>query len=107
MLGVVGRLTEPQYRATMEPGPRRVNDGEPPPFDFWYYFDLIPDADFEGHDFAEGEVAYAWRMPSGTLEHVLVRCATPQIFLVLVLDLRFGTVYGHYLLDLRDFSEPG
>ena|SRR3569833_2029905 len=104
MLSGMGRLSEWQYRATMEPGAVRVSDGAEPPFDFWDYFDAIPEHDFEGHDFSAGEVAYAWRMPSGVHEHVLIRCGTPDIFLVLILDLPEHEVYGHHLLDLRHLS---
>jgi hypothetical protein len=34
-------------------------------------------------------------------EHVLIRCDTPNVFLVLVLDLRAETVMGHHLLNLN------
>ena len=94
-------LTEAEYRATMDPHPVEVGPDEAPPFDFWGYFESIPHADFEGHDFSAGAVSYAWTMPATDCQHVLVRCETANVFLVLILDLRRSHVHGHHLLDLR------
>ncbi|MFD0855995.1 hypothetical protein ACFQ07_27395 [Actinomadura adrarensis] len=94
------RLTEAEYLATMGPVPERVGLDESPPFDFWPYFDSIPRGDFGEFDFSAGEVGYAWNMPSGCHQHVLIRCETPDVFLVLVLDLPRQRVHGHHLLDL-------
>lgn len=93
-------LTEAEYKATMEPEPIQIGPDDEPPFDFWPYFDAIPEAHLGDHDFSEGGVNYAWQMPTGKLQHVLVNCETPNVFLVLVLDLRTETVLGHYLLDI-------
>jgi hypothetical protein len=95
-------LTEAEYKATMEPEPIRIGPDDEPPFDFWPYFDMVPEEDFGGHDFSEGGVTYAWHMPDGNLQHVLVNCEKPSVFLVLVLDLSNRVVVGHYLLNLLD-----
>ncbi|WP_432827908.1 hypothetical protein [Dactylosporangium sp. CA-092794] len=84
----------------MEPEPVRIGPEAEPPFDFWSYVDEIPEADLGGHDFSAGNVTYAWHMPHGNLQHVLVNCEEPNVFLVLVLDLAAGSVLGHYLLDI-------
>lgn len=95
------RLTETEFLATIDPHPERVGPDDAPPFDFWDYFDSIPDEDFHGHDFSDGTVTEARTMPATDHQHVLVRCDAPNVFLVLVLDLRQRQVYGHHLLDLR------
>ncbi|MFC4149551.1 hypothetical protein ACFO0M_25165 [Micromonospora mangrovi] len=94
-------LTEDEYKATMGPDPVRVGTDQEPPFDFWPYVDSVPEDDLDGHDFSEGRVPYVWQMPDGVHQHVLVECETPNVFLVLVLDLRAGSVLGHHLLDLN------
>ncbi|MFC0030206.1 hypothetical protein ACFFMM_11815 [Micromonospora chaiyaphumensis] len=95
------RLTEDEYKATMGPHPTRVGPDQEPPFDFWPYFDSIPEDDFNGHDFSEVRVTYVWQSPDGAHQHVLVDCETPNVFLVLVLDLHACSVLGHFLLDLN------
>jgi hypothetical protein len=72
-----------------------------PLFDFWPYFDEIPPSDFAGADCSSATVDSARTDPSGRWEHVLVRSATPNVFMVIVLDLDRGEVYGHHLLDLN------
>jgi hypothetical protein len=95
------RLTEDEYKATWAPNPARVELDAAPPFDFWPYFEAIPPDDLAPHDFSDGAVTHAWRMPGTTYEHVLVRCRTPDVFLVLVLDVAGHTVVGHRVLDLN------
>jgi hypothetical protein len=94
-------LTSEQFRATFGEPPQRVGADERPLFDFWPYFGSIPESDFEGHDCSAGRVEYAWRMLPGRFEHVLVSSEDRNVFMVLVLDLPAGVVYGHRLLDLN------
>jgi hypothetical protein len=95
------KLTEDDYKATWAPDPISVDLAAEPSFDFWPYFDAIPPEDFGGHDFSAGVVPHAWRMPGGPYEHVLVQCETPNVFLVLVLDVMDRAVTGHHLLSLN------
>jgi hypothetical protein len=94
------KLTEDEYKATMDRRPIAVDPGEAPPFDFWPYFSTIPPADFGGHDFSAGAVPYAWRMPDSGFQHVLVGSQTPNVFLVLVLNVAGRSVAGHHLLSV-------
>jgi hypothetical protein len=96
----VRKLSADEFKATTGPAPVRVGVDEAPPFDFWGYFDAIPEEDFGGHDFSAGRVEYAWRMP--VHEHVLVNCGRPNVYLVLVLYLDARRVAGHHLLDLNE-----
>ncbi len=68
---------------------------------FWEYFEAIPTEDFDGHDFSEGRVSYAWKMHGTAYQHVLVECQTSNVFLVLVLDVPERLVAGHHLLNLN------
>jgi hypothetical protein len=94
-------LSEDEFKATTSPEKERVGLDAAPPFDFWEYFAAIPVADFGGHDFSDGGVSYAWTMLGTPYQHVLVECATADVFLVLVLDLAGRSVAGHHLLDLN------
>ena len=40
-------------------------------------------------------------MGEDTWQHVLVRDTEPNVFLVIVLDMKARTVLGHHLLDLN------
>lgn len=100
------KLSEDEYKATYAPHPVQLGPDEEPPFDFWPYFEAIPSADFGGHDFSAGVVPYVWRMPETVYEHVLVQCETPNVFLVLVLDMGSHSVVGHHLLDLNQIYGP-
>jgi hypothetical protein len=95
------KLTEDEFKTTVTPHPVEIDPDEAPPFDFWPYLEAIPTEDFGGHDFSPGAVPYAWRMPESAYEHVLVGCETPNVFLVLVLDVIARSVVGHHLLDLN------
>jgi hypothetical protein len=97
----VRRLADEEFKATMGSDRERVSLDAEPPFDFWDYFEAIPPADFCEHDFSEGRVSYAYNMRGTTYQHLLVECETPNVFLVLVLDVTGRSVAGHHLLDLN------
>jgi hypothetical protein len=94
------RLSEAEFSATFKPPMQRLPPEQVPPFDFWDYFDRIPEADFAGFDCSQGSVTYVYGDADGRFEHVLVNSDEPEVFMVLVLDPARNTVLGHHLLDL-------
>lgn len=96
----VRRLTEAEFKATSGEPMRRVAPDEGPVFDFWPYFEAIPEEDFEGFDCSAGSVSWVWEHPDGLYQHVLVDSEDRDVFMVLVLDLGVKLVIGHRLLDL-------
>ena len=86
-LDQVRRLTEAEFKSTMRPMARRIGLDERPPFDFWTYFDAIPNGDWAGHDFSAGTVSFAYEMTGTDWEHVLVESTDRNVNTVLVLDL--------------------
>ena len=98
----MNRLDETAFKATFREPMQRVGDDDEPPFDYWPYFEQIPEADFEGFDCTEGQVDWAWRTPDGCFEHVLINTREDaDVFMVLVLDRQDRAVFGHRLLNLK------
>ncbi|MDR2188006.1 MAG: hypothetical protein LBE62_08140 [Azonexus sp.] len=98
------KLTQEQFDATFAAPMRRLPQDAEPPFNFWPYFDAIPQDDFSGHQFP-GEVTYVYEHPSGKFLHVLVNSEDPNVFLAIVLDMANRCVLGHRLLEFS--SEYG
>jgi hypothetical protein len=95
-------LDETTYKATFRDPMRRVGEDEEPSFDFWAYFETIPVVDFAGYDCSEGQVDWVWRTTDGCYEHVLINTRDDaDVFMVLVLDLQAGSVFGHRILNLK------
>lgn len=80
-------LSEADYLATMAEPMKRLASDAGAPFEFWDYFEHIPQTDFCGHDCSAGSVTYVWEHPTGRFQHVLVDSTEKNIFMVLVLDL--------------------
>jgi hypothetical protein len=98
----MNRLDETAFKATFREPMQRVGDDEEPPFDFWTYFEQIPEADFEGFDCSEGQVDIAWRTGDGRFEHILVNTREDlDAFMVIVLDRDTNSVLGHRFLNLK------
>lgn len=95
------QLSEAEFLATFAEPMKRVASGVSPPFPFWNYFDAIPSSHLEGHDCSAGSVTYVWEHPSGRFQHVLVDSEDKNVFMVLVLDIPGGVVFGHRLLNLN------
>ena len=95
-------LSESDFSATFSYPMHRVPLEAEPPFDFWNYFDSIPAEHFCGHDCSSAEVDYAYTSDCDSYQHVLVNSESKNVFMVLVLDLRDNSVFGHRLLNLNE-----
>jgi hypothetical protein len=95
------RLSESEFRATFAEPMRSVSLEAEPPVDFWGYVDTIPEEDFAGHDCSEGKVGHVWDDATGRFQHILIQSEDRNVFMVIVVELREGTVFGHRLLDLN------
>lgn len=96
------QLAQSEFLTTFTAPMQRVSVDTPPPFDFWDYFEAIPEADFNGRDCSDGLVDYAWTDATEKFQHVLVSSEEENAFMVLVLDLSDKSVYGHRLLNLNE-----
>lgn len=92
-------LSEAEFLATMDE-PRPVDLSQGVPFDFWPYVDSLP-PDVDGYIVEREEVTASSVMRSGHWQHVLLATDMPNVFVVLVLDLREQAVLGHRLLNLN------
>jgi hypothetical protein len=99
------RISDEEWPELFGSPMQRVSRDEEPPFDFWPYFEKIPQGDFNGHDCSEGRVECVYRHPTGRLEHVLVNSNDHDVFMVIVLDRVANSVVGHHLLDLLSLYE--
>lgn len=95
------QLSEAEYLATMAEPMKPVDTEAEAPFEFWDYFEAIPETHFEGHDCSEGLVPCVWEHPAGSFQHVLVGSEDENVFMVLVLDMKSRNVLGHRLLNLN------
>ena len=64
----------------------------------WPYVEAIPVADLEGFDI--GDVAHVYLNPSGNYQHVLLATEAPNVFLVIVINLKQVKIQGYHLLNL-------
>ena len=94
-------LSQSEFLQTFGQPMRKAEPDAEPPFDFWGYFESIPKVEFAAHDCSGCKVDTVYREPSGQFEHVLVTSEDKNVFMVLVLDRKAGSVYGHRLLDLN------
>lgn len=96
------RLSKDEYLSFFGKPMTPAAPGTQPPFDFWTYFEQIPEADFDGHDFSKGEVDTVYIEPTRRYEHVLINSEDKNVFLVLILDRQEQKVVGHRVLDLNE-----
>src|SRR4051812_48338742 len=94
-------LTDQEFRETFASPMHRVALDSAPPVAFWPYFDAIPLDHFAGHACSGQTVRHAWIDSTGRFQHVLVDAADKDVFMVIVLNLREQSVFGHRLLNLK------
>ncbi|MCU1678931.1 MAG: hypothetical protein JWM93_3689 [Frankiales bacterium] len=101
------RLSEAEYTATIygRPRPNSGPDdsvaGAQNAFGTQAYFESLPGAEWQGHDFSGGAVSLVYTMAGRRWRHVLVESTNPLVKLVLVINLTQREVHGHFVLDLR------
>lgn len=96
-------LNDATFKETFGDRMERILSITEPPFDFWPYFEAIPDEDFEHQDCSEGIVDWVWRSEDGRFEHVLVNSSDDEeAFMVIVIDRTANSVFGHHFLNLKN-----
>lgn len=95
-------LPQQVWEKTFSDEMKRLDSSSVPPFEFWPYFDQIPEEDFEEYDCSNCEVEYVYSSGSGGFVHVLVNSDDRDIFMVVVLDLSLQRVAGHRLVNFRE-----
>jgi hypothetical protein len=99
----MSRLDDASFKGTFEDRMERIVSWTEPPFDFWPYFESIPNEDFEHHDCSEGIVDWVWRSEDGRFEHILVNTREDEdAFMVIVLDREANSVFGHHFINLKN-----
>jgi hypothetical protein len=96
----VALLTRAQYEGTTGDTPMTVVQwsDEIRTVPLAEYFSTIPEGDLGGHDFSARRVVAVYRDASGRFLHFHLAAATPDVFLVIVVDESAPAVYGHSLL---------
>lgn len=69
--------------------------------DIWPYIGVIPPFDLQGHEIYDHFVEYVYRDGSEHFDHVFVMTKTPNVYLVIVIDIVLDCIYGHIILDLN------
>nr|WP_321442364.1 hypothetical protein [uncultured Hyphomonas sp.] len=94
-------LNAAEFRATFEHPMRDVLETATSVIDIWPYVAAIPVNELFGSLIIDGSVQHAYRNRSDTFDHVLVVTQTPNVFVVVIVDLVRNEIFGHHLLDLN------
>ena len=96
-------LTENEYLATMSGGMKNVTDTAGGIVDIWEYASnfgvrmLLSDYGFENRI-----IEAVYENFSCTYQHILLFGLRENVYIVVVVDMQKGEVYGHYYLDLNE-----
>ena len=95
-------LIAAEYKATMSVGMKLLQPEDVShPVALGDYVRSIPEKDLDGHDFTSKEIVAVCRDPSDRWVHVLLKSASREVYLVIVVDQTRRSVHGHHLLDLH------
>jgi hypothetical protein len=97
----LNKLDDVAFRAILADPMKDVTKTAQPQFDIWPYVKSVPSDDFIGHEIWEEFVECVYRTPDDRFDLVHVCTRTPNVFLVIVVDLIQHTICGHHLLDLN------
>ena len=95
------QLSETEFKSTMS-GMTNVTDSGDATVDIWEYVDqlvklgVVPKVVYD-----DTLVEYVYRNDTKTFDHVLLPVGTPNVFVVVIVDLVNKCAYGHYPIDLN------
>jgi len=95
-------LDENGFRKTFIGRMRDVTDDAAPVADIWPYVAAIPRSDLGGRRFLPEVVEFVYRSGDEAFDHVLIPTSEANVYLVVVVDRRAKTVFGHHILNLRE-----
>lgn len=98
-------LDDFEFKATFESPMQDITSTASEVIDIWQYVDAVPVSDLFGQTIVGGQVEHVYRNAIATFDHVLVSTRSANVYLVIVVDLKHETVFGHHMLDLN--SEYG
>ena len=100
------RLSEEEFKACFAAPMIDVTAHASGAVDIWPYVDAL-DLDELGIPSID-DVHYVYRDASGRFDQVLIGTGRFNALLVIVVDLRAGTIFGHFLLDLnKEYAVSG
>jgi hypothetical protein len=96
-------LDEAAFRSTFAEPMRDVTPSAKPVVDIWPYVRAVPPSELRGHEVWDDFVESVYRTGDERFDHVLVCTKTPDVFLAVVVNRTERNIYGHHLLNLRQF----
>ena len=97
-MAITRRLSAAEFKSCFAEPMRRIAAGSAAAVDIWPYVDALSLDDLGVPSI--GEVRYVYRDGEGRFDQVLIGTGRFNALLVVVVDLRAQTVFGHHLLDL-------
>jgi hypothetical protein len=95
-------LTQEQFDATYGPTMTNVTFTAEPTVDIWPYVGLlVSEGTVLGLVHENTLVEKVYRNPDQQIDHILLPTAAQNVFVVVLVDVRAGNVYGHFVLDLN------
>jgi len=94
-------LNEIESKATFGSKMLDVTETATDVIDIWAYVKSVPLVDLEGHKIFDNLVENVYTDEGNRFDHVLVMTKTKNVYLVIIVDLVKGSIYGHRLLDLN------
>jgi len=94
-------LSEEEFKGTFAAPMRDVMATATNVLKIWPYVEAIPTAELSGTVVVPNCVEHVYRNASNTFDHVLVVTNTKNVYLVVIVDLIRGTIFGHRLMDLN------
>jgi len=92
-------LTAEQFQSTFVNPMTQLGPEAQPPFDFWPYFEKIPQEHFGEYHCPNRLVACVYSNADQTYLHLLIESKEENVFMVLILDLIKNEVFGHLMMN--------
>ncbi|MDQ3816375.1 MAG: hypothetical protein M3362_01635 [Acidobacteriota bacterium] len=96
-------LTEAEFMGTFSEPMRNVTGEKSEPIiDIWLYAEKVFAQELPESSVDDADVNYVYLSGDGKYHHVGIWYGEPNVYLVVVVNLREATIYGHRILNLSE-----
>jgi hypothetical protein len=99
----VKKITEKEFKTTFSERMNDVTNDADAIVDIWEYVKALEKSKYFINDYIVQKrlVEYVYRNSINTYDQILIPTIKKNIYLIIIVDIKEGNIFGHYLLDLN------
>jgi hypothetical protein len=100
----IKKLTKKEFKATFSEKMNDVTNVADAIVDIWEYVEALETSEYFINDYIIEKrlIEKVYRNSINTYDQILIPTIKNNVYLIIIVDIKKGNIFGHYLLDLNE-----